>query len=249
MKPVPCIFIISWHGTHDNAIAISKELLKVSEDVRIVYSDPDPEWCLQAPCPLIRRPNELFWEDKFKACLDACADAPMLVVHADCHCEDWSLLAKRFMEVDAKLDNLGVWAPKIKDNFFNVGASRLLKIKNSEFSLCALTDGIVFSLSTGVIERMRKVKYGDNPFGWGIDLLFCTHAHVSSQLVLIDEKVEVEHPPTCGYDKSMAEEGLNRFLKQFSIREYVQAELLRKYVEFNHHKMLIRLNKNADTPG
>ena len=84
------VFIISWAGQHDKAASIAGAVRGVAGKVSLVYSDPDPNLALEVDCSLIRRPDELFWGDKFRACLDAFDADLMLVIHADCKCEDWS---------------------------------------------------------------------------------------------------------------------------------------------------------------
>lgn len=66
------VMVISWPGQHENAVRIANELAGCAEHVSIVYSDPDPQLEPRAACELIRRPNHLFFGDKFKACVDFC---------------------------------------------------------------------------------------------------------------------------------------------------------------------------------
>lgn len=225
---------------HDNAVRIAHELMQECRDVSIVYSDPDPELTLDVRCRLIRRPNELFWEDKFKAALDACGKGPMLVIHADCHCQDWVALASRCSKAHDVMADLGVWAPNIQGTPYGLSVSALMKLKNTDWYISALTDGIVFSLSPGIIERMRRVTYGSNPLGWGIDLLFCSAAHVGNGVVVIDDSVKVYHPRQTGYDTQMARQSMDVFMKNFTLRERVQCELLRSYVNGNHMRQRLR---------
>jgi hypothetical protein len=230
------VYIISWAGKHENAIAIAKEVLKIKRDVSIVYSDPDPELIIKAPCQLIIRHDNLFWEDKFQACLDACGDNPILVIHADCECEDWPRLINNCIDANKKFNNIGVWAPKIDGTYFDLSVSKILKIAESNLTISALTDGIVFYLSPEIIRRMRRVEFGTNPLGWGIDLLFCTTSYLMDKLIVIDETIKVFHPKTRGYDGKEAGLLMKKFFDQFSQSERVQCNLLRAYVELNHLK-------------
>ena len=239
------IFIISWKGMHENALLISKDVMKITKNVTIVYSDPDPDLMLDASCQLIRRPNELFWEDKFKACLDACGEGPFLVIHADCRCDDWALLVSRCIDANSRFKNIGVWAPKIDSTYWNLSVSGIFKIKDTSLVVSCSTDGIVFYLSPEIIKRMRQLKFGNNLFGWGIDSLFCTASHVMDKLVVIDESVSVFHPQNTGYDEDAARTLGKSFLKQFSRRERLEFELLRTYVKFKHMKVDAR-RKNAN---
>ena len=240
------IFIISWAGQHENAIHISKELMGSVEKLSIVYSDPDPDFIMDAQCRLIRRPNNLFWEDKFKVCLDECQGGPFLIIHADCRYERWPLVLERCAEANVLYSNIGVWAPKIDKNYFDFNAVKLLRIKGTSLSVVALTNGIVFYLSPAIIKRMQKVEFGSNPLGWGIDLLMCSAAHVKNKLVLIDESIEINHSESRGYDSKKAELGMVKFYNQFSNRELIQCRLLRAFVDLNHIKNRSRLIKKLD---
>lgn len=236
------IFIISWRGKHENAKFIANNILEITKDVTIIFSDPDPEFTLEAPCPSIRRSDDLFWEDKFLACIDNFDGRAMLVIHADCDCDDWKFLIKRCIEINLKYKDIGVWAPKIEGTDFPLSCTKLLKIEKTELNIVAITDAIIFSLSAKIIDRMRQVEYGKNIYGWGIGLLFCAVAHLKEKLVLVDEKVQVTHPRSRGYDFDAAASGRSNFFKQFSISERTQCNLLLGYVRL--HKLKARIEKD-----
>lgn len=231
------IFIISWVGQHNNAIFIAESLSGLGLDIVIVYSDPDPNINIAAPCNLVRRSNDLYWEDKFKACLDLVGDSPMLVIHADCTCKDWKSLIARCLIVSGNVKKLGVWAPRIIGTPYDVSVSGILKI-DSKLVLSARTDGIVFYLSSEIIDRMKKVTYGGNKFGWGIESLFCATSHSNGKLVLIDLSVEVFHPQgKTGYDSNEAQLQKIKFLNQFTISERGLHELLEGNINFKRAKI------------
>jgi len=231
------VFIISWAGQHENAIKISNEVLATKNTVSIVYSDPDPELRLNATCQLIKRPNELFWENKFKSCLDVCGDNPILIIHADRKCDDWSVVVESCLNSTSKDKRIGVWAPNISGTYYDLDMVRIGDISDSNLKVVALTDAIIFYLSSDVVARMRKINYNDNPFGWGIDILFCAYAHVLDYLVVMDEDIRVIHPKLRGYDDDKARSGMMNFAKQFSHRERIQAKLLLSFVKFNYSKI------------
>ena len=229
----PHVFIISWTGKHANALHIAGLAARVAQHVSIVYSDADPAVALDAPCGLIRRPNELFWADKFKACLDACGDGAMLVIHADCACDDWGALVRAHASAVARLEGIGVWAPRISGTDYELDVVRILPLAGTGLNLVALTDGIVFALSPSIVARMRQADYAGNRFGWGIDLLFCAAAHVRQQRVIIDESVSVRHPPERGYDWREAEQGMREFIARADPAEVDRIQMLKRYVDAN----------------
>ena len=229
---------------HDNAIKISKAITSVAPFVTIVYSDPDPSFTLDTDCKLIQRPNHLFWEDKFKACIDECGNSSILIIHADCVCNDWAQLVKRCFEVNTVYRNMGVWAPKIDGTAYPLKFSKICDIHNKNLNMVALTDGIVFSLSQDIIHRIRQINLTQNPYGWGIDLLFCAAGHAMGAMVVIDGSVEVHHPETRGYAPKEARKGLAQFQKQFSWQEQIQCELLLSFVRLNRMILQNSANKN-----
>ena len=245
------VFIISWPGQHENARLIAEKVSRTKAKVTIVYSDTNPNFVLNAPCNLIKRPNDLFWEDKFKSCMDAAGDSGVLIIHADCSCEDWAFLVNRCEDVIIENKDIGVWAPQIEGTPFHVNVSGIIKIKDSQLVLSALTDGIIFYLSPEIINRMRQVSYGGNKFGWGIESLFCSAAHCKSKLVVIDLAVKVLHPlGKTGYDVRAAKHGWVEFLNQFSVMERIKFQLLITFFKYQraqllHNKRKASLNANG----
>src|SRR5687768_12591488 len=102
------VFIISWARRHQDAINVIKNLSHPTCPPTVVYSDPNPILAPPFGCTAIRRPNHLFWGDKFQACLDAAQSDAMLVIHADCICSDWDQLVERFTGCIARNPEVGV---------------------------------------------------------------------------------------------------------------------------------------------
>lgn len=233
------VFIISWKGRHANASVIARQILTAFDDVTVIYSDPDPNTVPQALCPVVRRPNELFWEDKFKACMDACGESGALVIHADCMCADWEELVTTCITATERQPDIGVWAPRIHGTPYDLAESKIMKVTGTSLNIAALTDGIVFYLSPPVVARMRQVAYGSNLFGWGIDLMFCAAAYAMDTWVVIDDSVEVFHPQNItGYDAKDAASSMQGFLQQLSMKERIQCELLVGFVSAKRHPVV-----------
>lgn len=150
---------------HEKALGIADAISSVTDDITIVYSDPDPGLVLPATCRLLRRCDELFWEDKFQAVMDFCSEGPVLVIHADCACDDWAELFKKCVAAHEQLNDLGVWAPWISGTYYEPKFTAISKLGNTDWYLSTLTDGIVFSLAPPIVQRMRQVRYGANVLG------------------------------------------------------------------------------------
>ncbi|APB98181.1 hypothetical protein A4F89_01930 [Polynucleobacter asymbioticus] len=229
------IFIISWAGQHENAIRIATQMKDVYEKVCIVYSDPNSDWQLEAPCEIIRRPNELFWGDKFKACIDGCNQDPILVIHADCTYPDWSHLAKRAQEMTHHLPMIGVWSPSIDFVPWNIKTMQIAMLTEFGLSVVTRTDAIVFYLSPIIIERMRGISYEENLYGWGIEWMAACVGYARGMIAVIDNTIQVHHPQSDGtsYPRDQAQRQLEIFLTQLSVTEEVQGILLRAKIAQN----------------
>ncbi|WP_297803179.1 hypothetical protein [Arenimonas sp. GDDSR-1] len=228
------IFIISWNGQHARAAAIAGALNGVGESVSIVYSDPDPDTAPAADCRLIRRDDTLFWADKFSACLEHLApDADiLLVIHADCDCDDWAGLVAGSRAAHRQFPRIAVWAPLITVTPYPLKHTLLGSFFDTPMKLVAQTDGIVFSLSKAAIARMRSIDYRKNLYGWGIDWVFMAFAYANKQFAVVDPRVRVRHPESHGYSQHNALAMMQDFLKQLGPSEYVQYALLSSHIYY-----------------
>jgi hypothetical protein len=230
------IFIISWKGHHENATLIANQLNDINDQVSIVYSDPVPEYTFQVRCKLIKRSNELFWGDKFKACLDNCESENLLIIHADCKCNTWFSLVNKYDEAIRKISNLGVWSPQTNFTPFELKLVSLFAINNTDYEIVCFIDGIVFGFSKNIQNRMRLAIYQDNKFGWSIDRMIACFALSINKLLIIDKSIQVEHPKNTGYDASDAKKQEALFLEQLSTPEKIYNKLITSYINSNFLK-------------
>jgi hypothetical protein len=223
------IFIISWSGFHDSALNIAASFSDAKCKITIVYSDSNPDFSLKSNVNSILRPNALYWADKFKACIDFFDEEIMLIIHADCKCEDWMSLFQQ-CQLAMKSKIIGAWAPKITNTPWHINKTKLglLTINKNKLRITAQTDAIIFALSLPVIERMREFNYDNNTYGWGIDQAFIAYLYAHSLIAVVDESVEVEHNEVCGYagDKQIAKKQMIEFLKQMTLPESIQHVML-----------------------
>ncbi len=228
-------FIISWEGQHEKAQFISMELQSILNKVSIIYSDPDPNFSLDVQCTQIKRPNELFWGDKFKACIDTFSEKLLLIIHADCICEDWPGLAKKCLDTFNYHSQVAVWSPKIEGTPYDVRVTTVAQIEQTTLSIVTNTDGIVFCLNKQIVERMKKADFSENIYGWGIDIMFSAHALTIDKLVVVDNSISIRHSTSTGYSKILANDQCNLFLKQLSTTERVQYFLSDAYVNLRRN--------------
>lgn len=228
------VFVISWTGQHEKAVAIAEQIGCVGNAVSIVYSDADAHLTIPTDIPLIRRPNELFWEDKFKACLDACGDDPLLIIHADCEYGDWPGLVAAHARAASEFGDIGVWAPALSGTPYQPEFVEIARVGGDSLIFAAMTDGLVFGLSPDVVDRMRQATYSANRFGWGIDVMFCVAAYAQQRWVVIDTAIHVAHSASRGYDDAEARQGMQSFLSQLRPMEFVQWILLKDHIRLRN---------------
>lgn len=223
------VFVVSWPGQHRNASEILAQLDEFRDRLSIVFSDPDPAFDMDVRCRKIRRPNELFWSDKFTACMDSCRSDTMLVLHADCTCSDWPALVRKCIDAFDQYPALGVWAPSMRGTAFEIENTIISERSGTSLCMVTQTDAICFALSKRVVARMQRADYSDNIYGWGIAQLMVANAYCSNMLVLVDKSVEVQHAGNTGYSRIDAEAQYRHFLKQFTPQEFAQFRLLNAF--------------------
>jgi hypothetical protein len=231
------VFIISWRGQHDRAASVARSLEGQSERLTIIYSDPDPDLQPDVAVDVVKRPNDLYWADKFASCLNRSDCDIMLVIHADCSAADWPAIVRSCRAAMTANPQIAVWAPLIDGASYDLELVRLIPFSGTPLWLAADTDGIVFALNSKVVERMKQIDYSKNIYGWGISAMFCAAAFASKSLVVIDTSVKVTHPLTRGnlraYPEDQAWALRGEFLKQLRGWEVVQNALLWSHIQKN----------------
>lgn len=228
------ICIISWSGKHVSAQRIWESLAQQEIEACIVYSDPADDAVFPPHVRTLRRDNRLFWSDKFQACMAHAGDRGLLILHADCQCDDWSRLIRRGLNVMRENRKIAVWSPHVEEGaHFPIEKTSLAKIDNSTLSVVSRVDALVFALSPQVVARMRAADYTGNLYGLGIGWMFCAFAHATNHLVVIDESCKVHHALSRGYDISLALEQQHQFLKQLTADELIHFILIRAYTYAN----------------
>ena len=224
------VFVVSWNGQHDRAIAIADAIERDGSKVTIVFSDPDLCRVLDTECPTIRRPDHLFWGDKFTACLERCSTDTMLVIHADCSCDDWPGLVRRCRQVLTAVPHCAIWAPYIDGTPYASDVATFARLTADGVQAAAQTDGIVLGLTRPILDRLREARLDENLYGWGIDQMAVAAAYAGGQMAAIDLSARVVHPPGCGYPSDDAHGQWRDFLRQLSPPEREWHEVLWAFV-------------------
>lgn len=213
------VFVVSWRGQHDRAVVIANAIRHDGGDVRIISSDPDLRRLLDADCPVVRRPNHLFWADKFTACLERCDTNAMLLIQADSYCDDWPDLVRRCRRVLTAVHQSAVWAPYIDGTPYGSDVATFGRVTGDGAWAAAQTDGIVLGLARPVLDRLRQARLDGNLYGWGIDQVAVAAVYADGRMAAIDLSRRVVHPPARGYPTEVAHSQWQTFLLQFSAAE------------------------------
>lgn len=220
------VFVISWKGQHENALHVAAEAGRACDRVTLVYSDPDPELNLQASCQVLRRPDELFWGDKFKACLEAFAEDLMLVIQADATCGDWSRLVHTCQNTLGRSPQFGVWAPLIDWTPYSPKITQVGVLGKSPLAAVVQTDGIVMGMQKAVVDRLKKADLSQNVYGWGIDQMAVAYCYANQMIAVVDQSLPVHHPKTRGYPSEEAGIQWREFLNQLTVLEKIHHQIL-----------------------
>jgi hypothetical protein len=219
-------FVISWFGKHDNADRIAKAVISASNSVTVVYSDPGGNLSRKFFCPSIERPNDSFFSDKFRACIDSCDADIILIIHADCRCDHWHKIPAHCKRAIEQNPDIGVWAPLIDFSDWGLERTEIDRIPDSSFSVVAQTDGIVVGLTRQIVDRMRRVNLANNVYGWGIDLMYNYYAYSIGKIAVVDRSLFVRHPFQTQYSTEAALAEQCEFMKQLTPAERTQSAQL-----------------------
>ncbi len=231
------IFIISWKGQHENASKIAHALAGSTRKVTIVYSDPDENVSPAGNFHTLRRPDELFFGDKFSACLTAFNSDVFILIHADCSTNDWRQLVEKCEKTLTENSLVGVWAPEIDYTGFDLKRTWIADTTIPEMKIVSHTDSIVFGLRSTIINRLKKADYRKNIHGWGIGSMAMAFAYTNKMYAVVDRSINVFHPQPRGYSSHDAGLQRDEFLKQLSTAELIQSRLLNSHMSLRNAKL------------
>ena len=180
----------------------------------------------------VKVPDDWFYGRKFSECLRLHSGTIMLQIQADAASDSWHEVIDRCRQAYSLYDDLGVWAPDIDFTPWDMDRVKIARIPGTSFAAVLQTDGIVWSLSEPVIERMRRFDYEQNNLGWGIDWAAICYAFTHDLLVLRDTSICVTHPQGTSYDKPIASKQQTAFLSQMTLQEKIMYDAVRLSIAF-----------------
>ncbi len=239
------VCIISWTGKHDKAKSIYKSLKNSVQKLTIIYSDQDPNFCFEDEYSSTKTSNELFWADKFKTSIDTFTENVLLIIHADCECENWKLLFKKCENAFSANEKLGIWTPKTTGTVFPGEITKILSSSDEKLFYVAYIDGIVFAVNRKIGNRMKQLDYSKNVYGWGIDWFAAAYAHSEGMALVMDNTISINHPTDRGYDSAIALEKMKSFLDQMDFKERIQYSLILSHIKYRKSLQSSRRINNA----
>ena len=232
MKPLHAA-IISWQGLAQGARHIAQAIDGHVDQLTVVYSNPQgaPE---SGPGDWVSVDNSVFFGGKFQCSITRGEHDIFLLIHADASCDDWPALIRRCRAVHAN-DNIGVWAPAIDYTPWLDSRVELARAPASQLAFVAQTNGIVFSMSKPVIQRLKELDYSQNNLGWGIDWIAICYSYANNLHVVRDHSLKLRHPAGSGYQGDLARTQMANFLTQMTLQEQLIYTLLNSHI----HKQMI----------
>jgi hypothetical protein len=214
-------FVFCWPGKEAGAHHIANSIADHVDYLTVLYKN-DNDCTEDGPGDWRKIPNEWFYGSQFKHSLDLNQGSIMLHIQADAKFDHWPLIISKCKNSFDRFPNVGVWAPNVYHTVWIPEVTSICEIARNEIIAITATDGIVWALSSAVIDRLKMLDYDMNKFGWGISEAAGAFAFTNNMLVLMDLSVKVEHPKGSGYCNVEALEQVKGFIDQLSVAERVQ---------------------------
>ena len=227
-------FIICWTGKEESARHIAHALAPHVAHLTVIYSN-NSNILQEGAGEWVMVPDDWFYGKKFVKCLELHRGQIMLQIQADAQYDNWPQVIKRCQYAYQTYRGLGVWAPDVDYTHFTLDKVILGTAPGGEHAMVAQTDGIVWSISPPVLQRLREFNYEQNNLGWGMDWAAASFALAHNMLVLRDLTIKIGHPKGSGYDMDLAATQQRQFLMQMLPQELVQYALLSAYVNRPKH--------------
>lgn len=208
-------FILSWPGWEEAARDIAASLAG-HVDHLTVFHKTDVATIETSPGDWLRIPSEDYYGAQFRRTLDLNRGDVMLHVQADARHDDWPWLASRCRNAFAMIADLGVWSPDVYHSWYTPRITQVSKLRGEEVVAVTATDGVVWALSSRVVEPMKRLDYEMNNLGWGLTEGAAAVATTHNLSVAMDLSLKVAHPQGSGYNRAEALRQQRAFLGQLS---------------------------------
>lgn len=207
-------FIVSWTGQSDNARLIASQLAPSFPDICTIYSNKD-DTTETGPGIWVKVPDDYFFGRKFREIAKRFTGTHCFIITADVSCHDWLKATGSLRAAIAQFgDDMGVWSPKIDHSGMSIAKNELTRVAGTHYKVMTYSDSIVWCLSKELMEKMMALDFECNNLGWGVDRAASLITHAQNKLVVFDDSVEINHPPSRGYSNDAAKRQLSVFFRQ-----------------------------------
>lgn len=222
-------YVICWTGMEDAAQRIAAALAPAADSVTVIYSN-EQNTLASGEGSWIQVPNEWYYGRKFRECLRLHSDGIMLQIQSDAYSDNWPDIIHRCRDAHSNYANIGIWSPNVDYTPWRTEIVLTGVMDQDGLKLVAINDGIVWSLTKPVVQRMKELDYEINNLGWGLDWFAASHARTKGLMVVRDHTITVRHPSETNYSRELASRQMKAFLLQMTHQESEQYDLLNSFV-------------------
>ena len=226
------VVIASWPGQEHNAQHIESQVSPHVRRVSVVHSLTGPSEFV-IPDHWVVMGEEAYYGAKFAKSLELHDTGVMLQIQADAAATNWQALVTRCFWAHNQIPQLGIWTPEIRWSSLNLKRAHIRPSGVRGLSEIRFTDGIVWSLSQDVLERLMKLDYSENWLGWGIELSAAAYCQSHGRRVVHDATIRVKHPQGTSYPIDHAAAQQRVFMTQLETHEQ---ELARRLTQEYHEE-------------
>jgi hypothetical protein len=208
-------FVLCWPGREAAAHDIAGALAGTADHLTVLYKN-DTGQDESGPGDWRRIPSERYYGWQFQESLRLNRGDIMLHVQADAIHSDWLNVARRCRQTFEANRGLGIWSPNVYHSWYIPELTQVSPPRPDGVADVTCTDGVVWALSSALVERLRRLDFSENNIGWGLGEAAAALAVTNDMGVVMDLELEVIHPKGSGYDRTKALAQAKSFSTQLS---------------------------------
>ena len=232
---------------HEAASAIAADVSGQASNVVVVYSNREGSW-EDGTGRWVSVSQEDYFGRKFGRLLQEVPSGhALLLIQADAECTDWAGLFRRFEHLISHRSDIGLWTPVIDNTPFPFDQMATSPDQDGLWEV-AQTDGIVLGIAPRCVDRLKRLDFTSNNFGWGVDWAAIGFCQANGLKVIGDSTRRIHHPEGSGYNHDDALGQMTCFLQQLSEAEAQNVTAAQEFViERTHQLQLLRLQKEHES--
>ena len=116
----------------------------------------------------------------------------LMFIASDVEIHDVSLLCKMSSEI-VDIEKIGIYTPSLSLSS-RVSFPSIFNRQSGALRECGLVEGYFFLSRVDLLRRIHPI-HKMNTYGWGVDVVSCFLCYASNKIVVVDDRVEIYHPP------------------------------------------------------